>query len=756
MRMSEEIKRAQLNFEELIQLKWIIGGILALVSIWSLFFLDLNSDALLIITYVIIIGAVIFPSIPCKIPDIAWKIITPVLIIFICFDFIFSRPDIISPLVRMILLITLIRSLQFRKRREDLQLILLCLFMVIVSGVLTLSLSFAIQITVFMVCAMAYLFIINLTAYSDRNVEPSKSIWINFKWGWFLSRIWKVFNVKVIGFATTLFLGVMIFSSIIFFIMPRFQLNQAIPFLNLANQKTLSGFSENVKFGDVVDIILDNSVALRVDVPKNTKLPKIPYWRMIVLDEYRNGSFQMSPSAKTKNSVFSDISFPYQNEEKHSLNNADAKWTFYLEGGISRYLPSIGPYEKIRFQTKQDLEFNYYLQLLSVKNISNNVLFYQTTNMQPASKLFATFEERSLKMMAPIFIDITKKIKPGVIKYPQTTLVLPDGDENTATLKRIVSEISNGEKLPIIEFCSRTIEYLEKNHTYSLKSSKPTGSTDILVRWLDSKNSGHCELFAGGFSLIARYAGYPTRLVAGYKGGNWNGFENYYMIRNSNAHAWCEIYDDGIWYRVDPTPGSSNFSGLENVMAHTNNIVSDKTWRAYLDSLKILWYRRIVNFDEEQQTELAGNLKKKSATYIALIKEKIQAKIDQLKLWIKSPWGNQKIISTLYNAMIMSIGTILIILLLKIFRKIISKESIHPIRKKAGKFIQQIRSRKPEISDAFLNKQTKFNSTVSVQDLEEWLNIYKNLLNLRFGNSTNWPDSKVVFRSAKILIGKRN
>ena len=84
-----------------------------------------------------------------------------------------------------------------------------------------------------------------------------------------------------------------------------------------------------------------------------------------------------------------------------------------------------------------------------------------------------------------------------------------------------------------------------------------------------SKEDGHCELFAGAFTLLARTAGHPTRVVGGFVGGTWN--EDYLIVRNSNAHAWCEIFDGAeSWLRVDPTMSAGGAGGqsvLESLTA---------------------------------------------------------------------------------------------------------------------------------------------------------------------------------------------
>lgn len=64
---------------------------------------------------------------------------------------------------------------------------------------------------------------------------------------------------------------------------------------------------------------------------------------------------------------------------------------------------------------------------------------------------------------------------------------------------------------------------------------------------------GFCEHYASAFAIMMRMAGMPTRVVTGYQGGELNEIGEYYIIRQSNAHAWTEIWLPGEgWTRVDP------------------------------------------------------------------------------------------------------------------------------------------------------------------------------------------------------------
>ncbi len=70
---------------------------------------------------------------------------------------------------------------------------------------------------------------------------------------------------------------------------------------------------------------------------------------------------------------------------------------------------------------------------------------------------------------------------------------------------------------------------------------------------LDAKN-GYCVHFAGALATMARMAGLPSRIVTGFKATYANGYGNYLIVRESDAHAWVEIYLEGSgWQRVEPT-----------------------------------------------------------------------------------------------------------------------------------------------------------------------------------------------------------
>ena len=71
--------------------------------------------------------------------------------------------------------------------------------------------------------------------------------------------------------------------------------------------------------------------------------------------------------------------------------------------------------------------------------------------------------------------------------------------------------------------------------------------------WFDRKE-GFCEHIASSFVLLMRALGVPARIVTGYQGGERNPLDDFWSVRQSDAHAWAEVWLSGRgWVRVDPT-----------------------------------------------------------------------------------------------------------------------------------------------------------------------------------------------------------
>ncbi|MBC7806945.1 MAG: transglutaminase domain-containing protein [Akkermansiaceae bacterium] len=97
-------------------------------------------------------------------------------------------------------------------------------------------------------------------------------------------------------------------------------------------------------------------------------------------------------------------------------------------------------------------------------------------------------------------------------------------------------------------------QHLLNNHKYSLSTN--VGQGDPVASFLREKKDAHCEFFAASATILLRYAGVPTRYVTGYLAHEPGQETGETIVRQRDAHAWCEAWVDGVgWVAVDATPG---------------------------------------------------------------------------------------------------------------------------------------------------------------------------------------------------------
>ena len=91
---------------------------------------------------------------------------------------------------------------------------------------------------------------------------------------------------------------------------------------------------------------------------------------------------------------------------------------------------------------------------------------------------------------------------------------------------------------------------------YSLNA--PYLGVNSVDEFLFDSRTGFCEHYASSFAVMMRMAGIPARIVTGYQGGWFSELGNYMLVRQSDAHAWTEVWLSGSgWTRVDPTAAVS-------------------------------------------------------------------------------------------------------------------------------------------------------------------------------------------------------
>jgi transglutaminase-like putative cysteine protease len=108
------------------------------------------------------------------------------------------------------------------------------------------------------------------------------------------------------------------------------------------------------------------------------------------------------------------------------------------------------------------------------------------------------------------------------------------------------------DKLGPEEIIERGMAYLRSQPFFYTLTPPELGEQPVDEFLFDTRE-GFCEHYASAFTVMMRAAGLPARIVTGYQGGELNGLGGYYIIRQSDAHAWTEVWLEGRgWVRVDP------------------------------------------------------------------------------------------------------------------------------------------------------------------------------------------------------------
>jgi len=160
--------------------------------------------------------------------------------------------------------------------------------------------------------------------------------------------------------------------------------------------------------------------------------------------------------------------------------------------------------------------------------------------------------------------------------------------------------------------------------TYTLNA--PLLARDSVDDFLFNTKQGFCEHFASAFTFLMRAAGIPARVVTGYQGGHYNRAGDYWIVRQSDAHAWAEVWMNGRgWVRVDPTSAVSPQRVQLGAHAAAGATAAwyQATWlltvRNQFDLVNRLWNSAVVQFSALRQQGLLTPFGVEKAEYSHLM-----------------------------------------------------------------------------------------------------------------------------------------
>ena len=343
-------------------------------------------------------------------------------------------------------------------------------------------------------------------------------------------------------------------SAVLFAVIPRLEFRQ---FLNrFGRAQGVAGFSETITLREVTGIKSDRRVAARVEFPELRPglLPANLYLRGAVYSRYEEGAWRHGGAT----------SLPVQRAGfVHFVGEAavpDSTADITLEAADHPAL------------------FTYGYPTL-IEGAFAPVLSDGEGNLSLPRSGHPTIRYR-----VRFAVDLSPRPRSGRLTGTED-LAFPEGFEDVRTLAQQIA----GDTGTDDERAKRIVRFFGSGFRYSL--SDPAAS---LREFLFRKRAGYCEHYASGLSLLLRGAGIPSRVAAGYLGGEWNGVGKYLIVRQSDAHAWVEAWIGGRWVTLDATPPAGDSSPFGT---RTGTI------GLYADWLRQRWDKYVVNYSMRMQAD---------------------------------------------------------------------------------------------------------------------------------------------------------
>ena len=348
------------------------------------------------------------------------------------------------------------------------------------------------------------------------------------------------------------------------------------PLWGISNEQRggITGLSDTMSPGKISNLIRSNEVAFRVDfkteVPQQSQL----YWRGPVMALFNGRRWYKSSRRAIKDLNISDL-------------KSATEYTVTLEPNGEHWLLALD----IPIQAVENSFISTDFQLISKKEI-NDLRRYTTKSL-----LGYRMERRESD------------------KYLQMTRSFPvDNNPRTIALgQELALRYQNPED--IVQHALSM--FRNQNYVYTLKP--PILRDNEVDRFLFDSKRGFCENYAGSFALLMRTAGIPSRIVTGYQGGEFNQVGKYLIVRQSDAHAWTEVWFEGKgWIRVDPTAAVSPSRierGLDEALPDEISGFRIKNRNPLFgnllyswDNLQHSWNDWVINYDQNKQRDFLRDL----------------------------------------------------------------------------------------------------------------------------------------------------
>ena len=329
-----------------------------------------------------------------------------------------------------------------------------------------------------------------------------------------------------------------------------------------------SGLSDSMAPGTLSKLSLSQEVAFRVNFEGAPPAHEQMYWRGPVLPDFDGVTWRAGPQLRNKPAQLDNIGNPV--DYTVTLEPHNKTWLFALE------IPT-------RLSVANVMTDDFQVQ--SIKPVTARIRYQ--AHSQLAYR--ANVEEAPFQLQRAL--QLPRALNPRARKLAAEWRASLHDDN--AIIRAAVTRFNR------------------ENFVYTLEP--PLLGTHGIDDFLFETRQGFCEHYASSFVFLMRAAGIPARVVTGYQGGEANLLGAYTIVRQSDAHAWAEVWlQHRGWIRIDPTAAISPTriqSGLAAAIPDSAALPfvarMQSPWllkiRFNLDMLNHQWNQWVLGYDSERQ-----------------------------------------------------------------------------------------------------------------------------------------------------------
>lgn len=330
-----------------------------------------------------------------------------------------------------------------------------------------------------------------------------------------------------------------------------------------------TGIAERMSPGDWIDLLVDDSPAFRVSFRGPMPPPEERYWRGLVLWDFDGRTWTRNPSQIPEGPV-----------------------AIRYRGNRLEYELTLEPSERTHL---------FALDLLQGQPLDTRLgSDHSLTSITPIRTV------RRFSLASAPAASFEPELPP---RTRFQALRLP-ADFNPRA--RALAEGWRARARSDEEVVGLALEMFREDFEYSL-SPPPLGRHSV-DEFLFTTREGFCEHYSSAFTFLMRAAGIPSRIVIGYVGGFRNPVGDYLLVRQSDAHAWAEVWlEDRGWVRVDPTAVVSPGDVLGRrgaAVADAGAGATRRFWHGaaqladWVDWARSSWNQVLVGYDAARQRML--------------------------------------------------------------------------------------------------------------------------------------------------------